>query len=603
MITVRLARPSDMAAICGIVDHFIAKTTINFRTTPQPRKEWLAEWTRSHARYPWLVATQGDAVVGVAYAGPWKAREAYDWSAEVTVYVAHDAVRRGIGRALYVELLARLDAQGYRTAVAVIGLPNPASVGLHEALGFRHAGTLREIGYKHGGWHDVGLWQRSGSSMALYGTPTPVRGTSTMAAANSEISSRPTKLRGRLLAPHPTERRLEHHADAVVEIDAAGIITSVAPAGGECSIPETWPGAVILPGFVDAHVHYPQTRIIGSASGPLLQWLQASVFPEESRFADPEHAAVVAEEFCAALLAQGTTSAAVYSSSHLGATELLLRALDRHGLRAVTGLALMDRGAPAAVLRGFEAARTACDELYTRWHGRDGGRLRISAIPRFALSCTPTLLREAAAFADAHGLLVQTHISENLDEVAATRVAFPGSRDYLGVYEDHGLVGPRTILAHCIHLSADEWERLRAQDVAVAHCPDSNFFLGSGQMPLRRALDLGVRVGLGTDVGAGRTFSLRRVAAAAHDAALVRGEPVASQELLWLATRGGAQVLGQADRLGCVAPGFCADLVAVDVPPGVGGGDTLVDALLFRHDAGPVRAVMVGGRRCGGADR
>lgn len=418
----------------------------------------------------------------------------------------------------------------------------------------------------------------------------------TAPATSSTSSPRPTTLRGRLLAPHPTARRFEHHADAVVELDAAGTITSVSPAGPDCPIAETWPGAVILPGFVDTHLHYPQTRIIGSASGPLLPWLHASVFPEESRFADPAHATAVAEEFCAALLAQGTTTAAIYSSSHPAATEILLRALDRHGLRAATGPTLMDRDAPPALLHPADAIRSACEDLCARWHGHDGDRLRLSAIPRFALSCTPALLRCAAELADAHELLVQTHISENLDEIAATRAAFPSSRDYLGVYEDHRLVGPRTILAHCIHLSDDEWARVRDQDVAVAHCPDSNFFLGSGQMPLRRALDLGIRVGLGTDVGAGRTFSLRRVVAAAYDAALVRGEPVSPEELLWLATRGGAVALGLGERIGCVAAGFCADLVAVDLPPGEHEGAALLDAIAFRHDAGPVRAAMVAGR-------
>jgi guanine deaminase len=407
---------------------------------------------------------------------------------------------------------------------------------------------------------------------------------------------RPTSIRGRVLAPHPTARRLDHHPDAVLELDAAGTIASVTPAGPDCPLPETWPGAVILPGFVDTHVHYPQTRIIGSASGPLLPWLEASVFPEESRFADPAHAAAVAEEFCAALLGQGTTTAAIYSSSHPQATEILLRALDRHGLRALTGPTLMDRAAPAALLHPAADARAACEELHARWHGHDGGRLRLSSIPRFALSCTPALLRHAAAFAAAHDLLVQTHVSESPAEVAATLAAFPTSRDYLGVYEDHGLVGPRTILAHCIHFSDDEWARMQAQDVAVAHCPDSNFFLGSGQMPLRRALDLGLRVGLGTDVGAGRTFSLRRVAAAAYDAALVRGQAVTPAELLWLATRGGALALGLGDGVGCIAPGFCADLVAVDLPPGNHEGAALLDALLFRHDAGPVRAAMGAGR-------
>jgi guanine deaminase len=403
-----------------------------------------------------------------------------------------------------------------------------------------------------------------------------------------------TSIRGRLLVPDPVQRRFVLREDALVRIDDAGTIASVEDAPPTCEVPPTWPGAVVLPGLVDTHVHFPQTRVIGSASGPLLPWLTRSVFPEEARFADPAYAAAVAEEFCDALVGQGTTLAAVYGSAHPVALEALLRALDRHGLRAVAGLALMDRGAPEAVLLSATHALNALADLHARWHDRDRGRLRISAIPRFALSCTRELLRGAGELARRHDLLVQTHISENHDEVEQTLRTFPGCADYLGVYETHGLVSPRTILAHCIHLSEPEWTRVHAQDVAVAHCPDSNFFLGSGCMPLRAALDRGIRVGLGTDVGAGRTFSVRRVAAAAHDAALVRGEPVAAQELLWLATRGGAVALGEGERLGCIAPGFEADLVAIDAPRAEIGA--LVDALLFRHDAGPVRATVVRGR-------
>jgi phosphinothricin acetyltransferase len=172
-LALRFARASDMPAICRIVDHYIATTSFNFRSAPQHPDEWLAEWTRLHARYPWLVAADGDAVVGLAYAAPWKAREAYDWSVEVTTYVAHDAVRRGIGRVLYSRLLPMLDAQGYRTEIAVIGLPNAASVAFHEAFGFHHAGTLREVGWKRGGWHDVGLWQRCVEPLG--GEPTAIR--------------------------------------------------------------------------------------------------------------------------------------------------------------------------------------------------------------------------------------------------------------------------------------------------------------------------------------------------------------------------------------------------------------------------------------------
>lgn len=328
----------------------------------------------------------------------------------------------------------------------------------------------------------------------------------------------------------------------------------------------------------------------------MLPWLQRSVFPEEARFAGVEHATAVAEEFCAAMIAQGTTSAGVFSSSHPIATEVLLEALDRRGLRAVTGVTLMDRSAPDACTLDADPALAALAELHERWHGHDEDRLRIAVIPRFGISCTSELMRRAAELADRHELFVHTHISENRDELKVTAELFPESRDYLGVYEDHGLASARTILAHAVHLSDDEWGRVASSDVAIAHCPDSNFFLGSGCMPLRSALERDIRIGLGTDVGAGRTFSMRRVAAAAYDASLVRDAMVEPEQLLWLATRGGARVLGPADRLGCIAPGFDADLVAVDVPSHVRELGETIDALLFRHDAGPVRAAMVRGR-------
>ena len=406
----------------------------------------------------------------------------------------------------------------------------------------------------------------------------------------------PQTLRGRVLSPRAGEPRFVELADAVIELDGAGRIASVGPAAPDCAVPETHPGAVLLPGFVDTHVHFPQTRVLGSASGPLLEWLDRSIFPEEARFADRAYAEAVARELCDALIAHGTTCAAIYSSSHPGATDALFAELDRRGLRAIAGLTLMDRGAPPGNLLAADLALEACAVLHARWHGHDRGRLAFSVIPRFALSCSEALLRGAGDFAAQHGLLVQTHISENRDEIRATAAAFPAHADYLDVYERHGLASARTILAHCIWLSPSEWDRLAARDVAVAHCPDSNFFLGSGCMPLARAAARGIRIGLGTDVGAGRTFSLRRVAAAAYDAALVVDARVSPEELLWRATTGGAQALGLAGVTGRIAAGLDADLVAVDAPPGLSGAP-LFDHLLFRHDAGPARATYVRGRR------
>ena len=403
-------------------------------------------------------------------------------------------------------------------------------------------------------------------------------------------------LRGRALLPRADEPRFDELADAAIELDAGGRILTVGPAAPDCPIPETHPGAVLLPGFVDTHLHFPQTRVIGSASGPLLEWLERTAFPEEARFAERAYAEEVAREFCDALIAQGTTCAAVYSSPHPGATDALFAELDRRGLRAFAGLTLMDRGAPPPNLLDPAAALEACAALHERWHGRDRGRLAFSVIPRFALSCSDALLRGAADFAARHGLLVQTHVSENADEIRATAAAFPEHADYLAVYEGYGLVGARTILAHCIHFSGAEWDRMAARGAAVAHCPDSNFFLGSGCMPLARAAARGIRIGLGTDVGGGRTFSLRRTAAAAYDAALVLGARVPPRELLWRATAGGARALGLDGVVGRIAVGFDADLVAIDAPASA-SGEALIDHLLFRHDAGPVRATYVRGRR------
>jgi guanine deaminase len=401
-------------------------------------------------------------------------------------------------------------------------------------------------------------------------------------------------LRGRVLCPDPDAPGWTELADGLVELDAAGRIVAVGPAPAGCAVPETWPGAVLLPGFVDAHLHYPQFRMTGSASGPLLTWLSTTTFPEEARFRDGAYADAVAAELCGALARAGTTMCSLYGSPHPEATDRLFRALDRAGLRAQAGMTLMDRDAPAENLLGPGPALAACREHIARWHGHDDDRLRVVLTPRFAISCTPEMLRGVGALAAELGVPLQTHISENDDEIAYTASLFPDSADYLGVYEDHGCLQPGTLLGHCIHLSDSEWARLVAAGAVAVHCPDSNFFLGSGVMGLGAALDRGARVALGSDIGGGRAVSMRRVAARAYDASLLAGQRVDPGTLLWLATRGGARAMGAGDLVGCVAPGFEADLVAVDLPPG-GVGD-LFDQLLFREDHGPVRATLVRGR-------
>ena len=348
---------------------------------------------------------------------------------------------------------------------------------------------------------------------------------------------------------------------------------------------------LLTPGFVDAHVHYPQARVVGAASGPLLAWLERSVFPEETRFADPAYAEQVAGEFAAGLAAAGTTLAMIYGSVHTQACELLLRALDRRGLRAVAGPTLMDRDVPEALTRPAAQALAELAELEARWRGHE--RLRVAVIPRFALSCSEELMRGAGELAQQRGLFVSTHIAETREEVeqVAARFAAP---DYLGVYEACGLLHARTVLAHCIHLSGDEWQRLAEARAIVAHCPDSNAFLGSGTMPIGEALDHGVRVALGTDIAAGRSLRVTHSLAFAHDNALRAGRRLDPARLFWWATRGGALALG-CPEAGELAVGRAADMVLHPLTGEIEGVEAVLAQLVFALDRpAPLRTWVAG---------
>jgi guanine deaminase len=227
--------------------------------------------------------------------------------------------------------------------------------------------------------------------------------------------------------------------------------------------------------------------------------------------------------------------------------------------------------------------------------GPEGG-VRFAVTPRFALSCSRELLRDAGAFAARHGLHVQTHLSESLAECEATRAAFPEAPDYFGVYEQAGLAGERSLFGHAIHLSPGEWERVAASRSCLVHCPDSNLFLGSGRMRLREALRRGIRSCLGSDVAAGRTLDMRRIASAAYDTALAEGAPVSPEELLSLATWCGADALGFGDRTGALTPGRRADFAVIAGPSRArSAGDALGQAL-FASDSTPVVRTFVAGR-------
>jgi guanine deaminase len=354
----------------------------------------------------------------------------------------------------------------------------------------------------------------------------------------------------------------------------------------DMDIPITHPNCVWIPGLVDAHLHFPQTRITGSASGPLIPWLNSSVFPEEARFSDNEYARQVAKEFCQRMISAGTTTAFIYSSAHPKATDILFEELDTHGLRAYAGMTLMNRNAPPEVLLNTEQARIASIELIKKWNNKDNGRLQYVITPRFAISCTPDLLEMAAELMETYDLWMQTHLSENKDEIRFTRELFPLSASYTHIYNDFGLLSNKSIFAHCIHLTNSEWKLLASQRAIIAHCPDSNFFLGSGGMSLHKQKEYGVDLMMGSDIGAGRSFSIPLTTGRAYDNALLQEYPINSEELLYTACVAPRKRLGIIDE---------ADFSVLPIQQAT-QKKHIIDALLFRHDQTTVAATYVRGR-------
>ncbi len=313
---------------------------------------------------------------------------------------------------------------------------------------------------------------------------------------------------------------------------------------------------LVLPGLVDTHVHFPQVRAIGGLGMPLLGWLERCALPEEGRLADQDYAAAVAAEFVGGLVRAGTTTALVFGAHFAPAVDELFAASGRAGLRVTSGLVVGDRMLPAGLLttpeRAFEEGRALAD----RWHGV--GHARYAVTPRFALSCGDDLLASCADLqADVPDSWFTTHVNENPAEIASVAELFEGS-SYVGCYDRHGLLGPRSVLAHDVHPTDEELSLLALRGAAVAHCPTSNAALGSGMFPLRRHRAAGVRVALGSDVGAGTGFSLFKEGLQAYFLQRllgVEGELLTAAHLLHLATAAGAGALGLADRVGDLSVG------------------------------------------------
>ena len=368
------------------------------------------------------------------------------------------------------------------------------------------------------------------------------------------------------------ERTMVHWPDAAIAIEDGKIlragpaldVLATLPQG--IAIEDYGPDSLITAGFVDTHVHFPQTPMIASPGGQLLDWLERYTFPTELKFADLEFARDTARVFLQECLRNGVTTSCVYCTVHPHSVDALFEEAERLGLRIAAGKVLMDRNAPEALC---DTAQTGYDQsaaLIAKWHGR--GRLMYAVTPRFAGSSTPEQLEAAGALWRAHpDCLMQTHISENRREVAWMKELFPERLNYLDIYDHHGLVGPRAVFGHGIWLEESELQRLHDGGSAISHCPTSNLFLGSGAFNLRRALDprRPVRVGIGTDIGAGTSFSILATMGEGYRAALQHQQTLSAEHALYLATRGGARAMYLDDRIGSLTSGLEADIAVLDM--------------------------------------
>jgi guanine deaminase len=362
----------------------------------------------------------------------------------------------------------------------------------------------------------------------------------------------------------PAAARHEAQGGVVIE---NGLITDTGPAGTvrarhpQATITD-YGSALISAGFIDAHVHYPQTAIIASWGKRLIDWLNDYTFPEEIRFHDAAYATEIANRYMGLALAHGTTSMCSYATIHPTSVDAFFTAARSRNLRAWAGKTCMDRNAPEALRDTPQSAYDDSKALLQKWHGQD--RLSYVITPRFSPTSTPEQLAALGALWHEYPhCLMQTHLSEQTDEIAWVRDLFPQSRDYLDTYEAQGLLREGAVYGHAIHLTPREKDRLREAGASLVHCPTSNTFIGSGLFDM--ALARTMRVGLATDTGGGSSFSMLRTMAAAYEVAQLRGQALHPSQLWWLATVGSARALHAEHQIGNIAPGMEADLTILDL--------------------------------------
>ncbi len=360
-----------------------------------------------------------------------------------------------------------------------------------------------------------------------------------------------------------------HHPDGLLVIDdgriaacgpAAALLPSL-PAGVAVTEHRD---ALLMPGFVDSHVHYPQTEVIGSSGRQLLDWLQDYVFPAEARFGNTAHARAVADTCIDELLRNGTTTALVFGTVHRESVDAFFAAAAERRLRMICGKVLMDRNCPADLRDSAVSGDRDSRALIERWHGHE--RLHYAITPRFAATSSAAQLQAAGQLAAAYpDTFIHSHVAENHAEIAWVRELYPDARSYLDVYERYGLLRERAIYAHCIHFDAADRQRMAASGAAAAFCPTSNLFLGSGLFDLDASDAFGMRYALATDVGGGTSFGMLQTMLAAYQIAQLQDQRLHPPRAFYLATLGGARILGLDVRIGHFGIGCEADFVVLDL--------------------------------------
>lgn len=358
-------------------------------------------------------------------------------------------------------------------------------------------------------------------------------------------------------------RYLEDGAITIAEGKIVAVADYDATAVGDAAVIDHRPN-LILPGFIDMHLHYVQSQMIASYAGSLLEWLNTYTFHEEQKFSQQGHASAVATDFYDELIRHGTTTAVAYCSSHPASVDAYFAEAERRNMLMIGGKVMMDRNAPEALCDTAQSGYDDTKALIERWHGQ--GRALYAISPRFAITSTPAQMEAARALVDQHPeCYVQTHLSENDTEISLSMELYPDAPDYTGIYEDYGILGPKTLLGHCLHLNHRETGVLAETGSVAVFCPTSNLFLGSGLFDRARLVKSGVRIGIATDIGGGTSFGMLRTMDEGYKVLQLRGERLTPLNAFYMLTLGNARSLSLKGSIGAIAPGNAADLVVLDV--------------------------------------